>query len=207
MSTLVTTRMPQVFFCKVAFQELDPIIYWCIYYNMGLLLPAAGLCTSPCWTAQGCSWLMAPACQSPSEWEHNPLVSQPRLDTAYVSPSLMLYSLLTSSQLLHLWWQLFHSSTPPAWKEAISLCLRIGSSSEHFQQPDCCSPNWPSQSEALSGLKSLLWETGTPKPGECTLWHTATTSEDLGYSELRWKSILCTIPKKLLHLLAVSGHP
>lgn len=43
-STFVCTRMPQVLFCKVAFQQPDLSISWC----MRLLLPAAGLCTSLC---------------------------------------------------------------------------------------------------------------------------------------------------------------
>lgn len=83
MSTLVSTRMPQVLSWEAAFQQLDPSIYWC----MGLFLPAAGLCTFLCWIAQGCSWLMGQASQGPSEWGHNPLMSQPLLYPAHVSPS------------------------------------------------------------------------------------------------------------------------
>lgn len=44
MSTFVSTKMPQVLFCKGAFQQLDPSLSWC----RGLFLPVAGLCTSLC---------------------------------------------------------------------------------------------------------------------------------------------------------------
>lgn len=79
-----------------------------------------------------------------------------------------------------------------------------GRGSSHSQQPGTC--------RAASTIWSSVWVkvsapagTDAPKPGECTLWHITTISEDLVCPELRWEPLLCTLPNKLLHLSGVSG--
>lgn len=148
MSFLVLTRMPQVLFCKAACQQLDPSIYWC----MGLYLPAAGLCPSLCWTAQCCSWLMAPACQGPSQQKQNPLVSQPLLDPADVSPSLMLHWWLPLN--LSTWWQVFHMHASCMKGSHLSLPQdreQLG----HFQQLHPCRVAFPVWSSVWAKVSAL----------------------------------------------------
>lgn len=196
MSTLVSSRMPQVLFCKAAFQQLDPSIYQC----MGLFLPAAGLCTSLCWIAQGCSWLMAPACQGPSESFGVSATPRPCLCLTLPDAAHPAYFPIASppgdsfSTAAHL----LHKIRPSLSTSGQGAAL--GTSS------NLTLAGLPFPSEALSGLKSLLWGTGTPVLGNASCG-TPPPHLKTGYSELRWQSLLCTVPEKLLHLLAVSDHP
>lgn len=70
--TLPVLQVPQVLFCKAAFQ----ILWLSMHWEWGYSSPGAGLDIFLSWTAQGCCQPISPARPSPPGWQTTILVYQ-----------------------------------------------------------------------------------------------------------------------------------